>query len=236
MKTKNSSEITLAEATGLIRDLLDKLIGKRAQFWLSAFKRFLRKENPWPPMQKLSGERPLGTAPCNFDCCITALEEVGVDCSAIKKYSRQVGMTMIHLEDLSIHSTRPVFHMVEIRVGDMLSPEERVKFNYDDLLVRAGELGLTPCDVTNGLAGLVITTGDLLRGQVAMKRRYVICSEPYLQEGDGYQRIFDATIWPGSGTKNNGSIMPVGLDRSEVNPLNFQRDPEVRMIFMSVIE
>ena len=40
--------ITLASVAGLINDLLEKLTSKEGEKWLSAFKRFLRKENPWP--------------------------------------------------------------------------------------------------------------------------------------------------------------------------------------------
>jgi hypothetical protein len=41
-------EITLAEVAGLINDITAKFIGRDGRMWLAAFKRFLRKENPWP--------------------------------------------------------------------------------------------------------------------------------------------------------------------------------------------
>ena len=39
--------ITLASVAGLFADLNAKLVGGEGGLWLSAFKRFLRKENPW---------------------------------------------------------------------------------------------------------------------------------------------------------------------------------------------
>jgi hypothetical protein len=46
MKT-NSQQITLAEILGPIIEFLKNLIGPQSRMWLEAFKRFLRKENPW---------------------------------------------------------------------------------------------------------------------------------------------------------------------------------------------
>jgi len=38
----------LREITGLLEDLFAKLSGENGQEWLDAFKKFLRRENPWP--------------------------------------------------------------------------------------------------------------------------------------------------------------------------------------------
>ena len=39
--------ITLADVAGLNADLNQRLLGADGQEWLKAYKRFLRKENPW---------------------------------------------------------------------------------------------------------------------------------------------------------------------------------------------
>ena len=40
--------VTVHDAQGVVADLLQKLGGQDGQEWLTATKRFLRKENPWP--------------------------------------------------------------------------------------------------------------------------------------------------------------------------------------------
>lgn len=46
--------ITLAMVAGLINDLFAKLTGPDGQTWLTAFKRFLRKEDPWEGLKGAS--------------------------------------------------------------------------------------------------------------------------------------------------------------------------------------
>jgi len=41
-------ESALAEVAGPLKDFFEKLGGKEGHQWLTAFKLFLRKENPWP--------------------------------------------------------------------------------------------------------------------------------------------------------------------------------------------
>ena len=43
----NTQNVTLAEIVRPLMQFLVRLIGKDGRFWLEAFKRFLRKENPW---------------------------------------------------------------------------------------------------------------------------------------------------------------------------------------------
>ena len=51
--SSTSNEIVLAQATGPINELFKRLSGKDAQKELCAFKRFLRKQNPWPDAESL---------------------------------------------------------------------------------------------------------------------------------------------------------------------------------------
>jgi hypothetical protein len=46
MKDKNT-QMVLQNITGPLNDFFKKLLSKEGEQWLSAFKRFLRKENPW---------------------------------------------------------------------------------------------------------------------------------------------------------------------------------------------
>lgn len=47
MSEKNMLGIALHEVRGLLSDLMEKLCGEEGQKWITAFKLFLRKENPW---------------------------------------------------------------------------------------------------------------------------------------------------------------------------------------------
>jgi hypothetical protein len=48
MSEESCSGSALAEVAGPLKDLAEKLGGKEGPIWLSALKKFLRKENPWP--------------------------------------------------------------------------------------------------------------------------------------------------------------------------------------------
>src|SRR5689334_15791283 len=48
--SKNMLGVPASEYAGPIGDLRKKLGGKHGKQWFSAFKRFLRLENPWPEM------------------------------------------------------------------------------------------------------------------------------------------------------------------------------------------
>ena len=48
------------ELPGLLQDFLKKVFGEKGKEWLDAFKRFLRKENPWP---KTIGSKPATQTP-----------------------------------------------------------------------------------------------------------------------------------------------------------------------------
>ncbi|OGL74276.1 hypothetical protein A3C96_00415 [Candidatus Uhrbacteria bacterium RIFCSPHIGHO2_02_FULL_60_10] len=57
------SKITLCDARGPLNDVTDKLSGEDGDLWLAAFKRFLRRENPWTSVGKLVATVVLGTYP-----------------------------------------------------------------------------------------------------------------------------------------------------------------------------
>jgi len=58
--SKSMLEVSLQETTGPINDLFKKLDSKEGRTWLTAFKQFLRRENPWTPEMSVSEhlERP----------------------------------------------------------------------------------------------------------------------------------------------------------------------------------
>ncbi len=42
------SKVLVRELPGLMRDFMKKVLGENGQEWIEAFKRFLKKQNPWP--------------------------------------------------------------------------------------------------------------------------------------------------------------------------------------------
>ena len=45
--SKNMLGVALRDVRGLLGDLMEKLCGESSEMWLYAFKRFLRREDPW---------------------------------------------------------------------------------------------------------------------------------------------------------------------------------------------
>lgn len=52
----SDTQVTLRDVSGPFADFTTKLSGENGQQWLDAFKRFLRKENPWGALQVASRE------------------------------------------------------------------------------------------------------------------------------------------------------------------------------------
>lgn len=52
MSTQDMLGDALAQVVGPLKDFFDKLAGKDGLQWLEAFKRFLRRENPWSKLLK----------------------------------------------------------------------------------------------------------------------------------------------------------------------------------------
>lgn len=46
------SKILVRELPGLMRDFMKKVLGENGQEWIEAFKRFLKKQNPWAEITK----------------------------------------------------------------------------------------------------------------------------------------------------------------------------------------
>lgn len=44
---KTNTQMALGEVSGPLNDFFKKLVGEDGEMWLAAFKRFLRRENPW---------------------------------------------------------------------------------------------------------------------------------------------------------------------------------------------
>ncbi len=77
--------LPLPEVQGPMSDLQDKLAGKNGPMWLSAFKWFLRKENPWPKFPTWRTVK-LGTHK-TVEEFITAIEAGG---SQLSKWARDI--------------------------------------------------------------------------------------------------------------------------------------------------
>lgn len=70
--SKGMLDVSVHDARGVVADLLEKLGGPNGQEWLSAAKRFLRKEQPWPGC-----EFPTFTLEVNYDQSIEKSLSVG---------------------------------------------------------------------------------------------------------------------------------------------------------------
>lgn len=78
-KNNMLGDSVLAEVAGPLKDFAEKLGGEQGSQWLAAFKRFLRKEEPWPKLPKFPVWKTikLGTGPKTPDDFRRALKDGG---------------------------------------------------------------------------------------------------------------------------------------------------------------
>jgi hypothetical protein len=228
-----SSEITLVDFAGLMKDLMDKLLGKKAVFWLKSLKKFLRKENPWPPIRKLFTFT-VGNTPAPIEIISKIFEETGFSTPCLENFSYHPNFNPKPWDFKDTKSFRPQFSLVGVLVSDLLSAEERVAFTYPQILERAEEFGLTPCDILNGFNGVAPLIRDQTLSHVNKPLSFVICSTPFEEQGGLIKRLLTGIIWPGEVSKR-GSMNLQTIDHEEYS-LRFQSNPDCLMIFMSVIE
>ncbi len=73
----SDSRITLCEVRGLFADLNEKLCGEEgSSVWLPAFKKFLRKENPWEKVRSPTPHRSFEVYPTPFIPGLTWKERI----------------------------------------------------------------------------------------------------------------------------------------------------------------
>lgn len=98
-----STQLALAEASGPLKELVNKLASDHGGEWLYALKRFLRKENPWVGVIEI-GPVLLGTGLRNADEFYLALSLAGVqvDISAIQLFVRPEFRPEAELAEVSL--------------------------------------------------------------------------------------------------------------------------------------
>lgn len=230
-----SSAITLADAVGLIKDLMDKLTGKRADFWLRSFKRFLRKENPWPPVRILFSDKWRSLLNVYLGKALaTAFEEAHFKAD-LKDINLELSPEYDALAKEFGTEGDLRYSVVAIRVADLLSPNERANMTYRDMLEKAKTLGFFPCDVFSGLTGLVSLIGDQ-RHSIEGPIRFVICSHPFVDENKVTQRLYQGIVFPGENPNYRGSMCLQTIGSTVDWSLRFESDPSYLMIFISVNE
>lgn len=229
----NSSGITLPEIGGLMKDMIDKLLGKNGRRWLVWWKHFLRKENPWLPTKKFFSFR-AGAAPLSMGDVLISLNQAGLPTPEFIRENADHPYFKPFYSELENYKNFPEFSLVAIRVSDLLSSEERATFTYSDILKRVEDMGFTPCDVLNGLIGVRYLVEDQTQTLENKPLSFVICSEAFKQQGIVGQSLVTGIIWAGK-RDNQGSINLETVDHPDYS-LRFQSNPDCLMIFMSVIE
>ncbi len=129
--------ITLASVAGLINDLFSKLTGPDGHLWLSAFKRFLRKENPWPKLPTWRTVK-LGTHK-SVEALTKAIETGG---SQLSNWARDISNKVTLAKAVS------EVELVTVTVAELGFPKGATR---KDIYDRAISLGLSLCPAEVGM-------------------------------------------------------------------------------------
>lgn len=136
MATNMLSSGALAEVAGPLKDFAEKLGGSDGPMWFSAFKRFLRKENPW--VLKLIRQMPLVIGGVSANGLADQLGAGGNEVSArardimpqpafttLPKPTTTLDLVWITVRDLGFDeepTTEELFHRIK-EVGDLCPAE-----------------------------------------------------------------------------------------------------------------
>jgi len=241
MKTQ-CSVITLPEIGGLIKNLLDYLGGKRAQFWLKALKRFLRKENPWIPFQKVIEVPPRMQTSTSIEDQLEKLRKAGIDVfqdlPRIEKEARLSGDCILLEAPLNLGIDLPQHSVVAVRAEDLLSVEERLKLNYQQILEKAKEeYGLDWCSLAQGLDAWEVLVEEN-KNEDEQDRNLVcfICTKPFRLSGDIPEDIFRIPMMSASVGKMTKSGKDDERGYACMYSLNgdYLRNPKAVLLFRSI--
>ena len=239
----NARSITVPEFGVLIKTLAEYLGGLRASFWLKAFKRFLRKENPWIPFQKVIdvGER-LMTG-ISIEGHLEKLRQVGIDIfkelPEIEKEARLAGDCILLEAPLRLGIDIPQHSVVAVRVRDLLSVEERLNFTYQQLLDKARkEHGLDWCSLAQGLdAWKVIVEDQKNEDEQDTNMNCFICTKPFILSGNTMSRVPMISVVVGRMTKSGnerGYACMHAIDYDPEFSPNPLRKPNTVLLFRSI--
>lgn len=129
---------------GPVHDLIEKMTGKNGNEWFEAFKKFLRKENPWGPIRdwKVWKTIKLGTGPKTAEDFIKALEAYGYKASDWVKdlLSKAAFLASVALQEIEVD-------LVNVSVAELGFADGAY---LKDIYKRALELGLSLCPAEVG--------------------------------------------------------------------------------------
>ncbi len=157
----------LAEVAGPLKDFAEKLGGENGEQWLSAFKRFLRKEEAWPkfPIWKTIE---LGTGPKTVDDFRKAIKDNGIK---ISSYADDI------LGKIAIKKGKTELDLVVLTTAQLTGKEEGG--TTAEVFAGAARLGLEKCPAEVG-PRLRLKYPDQLNGEWL-----IIGMEPILDSGGG---------------------------------------------------
>ncbi len=243
-----SDKIIPSEIGGLIADLFAKLSGPRARFWLKALKRLARKENPWISFEKVLEFQEGG----NFATTEKLLEQLeGMNLMifgglrGFVEGMKEVEQSILD-HPLPNNLELPAHSIIDVRLGDLTTLEERSWFTYKDICAKAQEeYGFDQCDPGPGLAAAIklVEECKLLEYRNGPPRNYIICSETFQSGEDGVERLLNIHSWPGDRKLHGeqGSVCLYAINsrlkapnQAFMDTVNAITNPETRLLFKSV--
>jgi hypothetical protein len=183
------SDITLAQVAGLNQNLAERLLGKNRYLWLKAYKRFLRMENPWIPMERVLEVPANHHTGQSIERQRQRLERLHIGTGNLQFLEASAGKGSAFLLETPIKSDLPlpVHHVVMVELKDLLSTEERCTFTYEQMLEKAREeFGLDWCSLLFGLEACAIIL-ESLRAVTPHNSSagIVVCTQTFNVTNDG---------------------------------------------------
>jgi hypothetical protein len=228
---EQGEKVTLEELLTLERRETEQLLGKKGRFWFNARKRLAQGENPFIPSEKiLKGvwtRKGFGFEDFIVEPHLDELMKLGMQ--VCKDFSNTFTNTAVWKpspEDLK----KPNSDIVAVRLGDLLSTEERLNFSYAQMLRKAtSEHLLESCDIFWGLISILnlVKECQLLPADGKVYT-YVICKRP-----DENGRVPYATIFPGKVFARGRGYANLTLPPEKGT--GFMNDPEARLIFNTAV-
>lgn len=132
------ARVALCDVSGLLKDVLDKLSGEDGGRWGEAFKRTLRKENPWPT----------SSFPIFRTIQIGTHSFIGSLRRKIEKNGHSIDCLGNDILDrITLAPTRTTLNLVVVSNADLGFPSGA---KLEDTCVRAKERGLDYCPAETG--------------------------------------------------------------------------------------
>lgn len=252
-KKQTYSDITLPEFGGLMRDMMDKLTGKRAQFWFRALKRLLRRENVWPNFEKLAEEVRTSYR------AVTGLLDENTLIEDLKKLGVSVDDSVSKLAEWEIKKrageltlgNHQQYDVIAVRLGDLLSRDEMEKLTVEEVLTKAEECGFDRSDLWSGLLVAKKLAQETKKAtlpphMMGTGKLYVICTKVLKAHGDDkWDRLPSFHLWLGDQSKDKlrpqGTVTLDGV-RAQLPHPDYQTlwgdmlNPETRLVFKLVNE